>query len=118
MAGLARREMVDPSEVQVCHAISVCVRKAFLCGEKGVRTLFFIYSRRIQRGQASSMGLCAWRSELRGVRLNFRFSLVEIEDRIWIPPTFHFLGLSRARMFWGPRMPREGVCHLRSVSWG
>ena len=32
MARLARREMIDPSEIQICHTISRCVRRAFLCG--------------------------------------------------------------------------------------
>lgn len=36
MARLARREMIDPSEVQVCHTISRCVRRAFLCGDDPV----------------------------------------------------------------------------------
>ena len=33
MARLARREMIDPSEIQICHTISRCVRRAFLCGD-------------------------------------------------------------------------------------
>ena len=36
MARLARREMIDPSEIQVCHAVSRCVRRAFLCGDDPV----------------------------------------------------------------------------------
>ena len=36
MARLARREMIDPSGVQVCHAIRRCVRRAFLCGDDPV----------------------------------------------------------------------------------
>ena len=36
MARLARKEMLDPSEVQVVHAISRCVRRAYLCGEDPV----------------------------------------------------------------------------------
>ena len=36
MARLARKEMIDPSEVQVVHTISRCVRRAFLCGEDPV----------------------------------------------------------------------------------
>ena len=37
MARLARREMIDPTEIQVCHTISRCVRRAFLCGDDPVR---------------------------------------------------------------------------------
>ena len=33
MARLARKEMIDPSQVQVVHSLSRCVRRAFLCGE-------------------------------------------------------------------------------------
>ncbi len=33
MARLARREMIDPTEIQICHTISRCVRRAFLCGD-------------------------------------------------------------------------------------
>ena len=36
MARLARKEMIDPSEVQVLHAVSRCVRRAFLCGDDPV----------------------------------------------------------------------------------
>jgi REP element-mobilizing transposase RayT len=36
MARLARKEMIDPTEVQICHTISRCVRRAFLCGEDPV----------------------------------------------------------------------------------
>ena len=36
MARLARKEMIDPSEIQVCHTISRCVRRAFLCGSDPV----------------------------------------------------------------------------------
>jgi hypothetical protein len=36
MARLARREVIDPSEVQVVHVLSRCVRRAFLCGEDPV----------------------------------------------------------------------------------
>ena len=36
MARLARREMIDPSEMQICHTISRCVRRAFLCGDDPV----------------------------------------------------------------------------------
>ena len=36
MARLARREMIDPAEVQICHTISRCVRRAFLCGDDPV----------------------------------------------------------------------------------
>ena len=36
MARLARGEMIDPSEVQVVHCISRCVRRAYLCGEDPV----------------------------------------------------------------------------------
>ena len=33
MARLARGEMIDPSEIQICHTNSRCVRRAFLCGD-------------------------------------------------------------------------------------
>ncbi len=36
MARLARKEMIDPSEIQICHTISRCVRRAFLCGDDPV----------------------------------------------------------------------------------
>ena len=36
MARLARREMIDPTEIQICHTISRCVRRAFLCGDDPV----------------------------------------------------------------------------------
>jgi REP element-mobilizing transposase RayT len=36
MARLARKEMIDPFEVQVVHTVSRCVRRAFLCGEDPV----------------------------------------------------------------------------------
>ena len=36
MARLARGEMIDPSEMQICHTISRCVRRAFLCGDDPV----------------------------------------------------------------------------------
>ena len=36
MARLARKEMIDSTEVQICHTISRCVRRAFLCGKDPV----------------------------------------------------------------------------------
>jgi hypothetical protein len=33
MPRLARGESLNPSEVQVIHAVQRCVRRAFLCGE-------------------------------------------------------------------------------------
>ena len=36
IARLARKEMIDSTEVQICHTISRCVRRAFLCGKDPV----------------------------------------------------------------------------------
>jgi hypothetical protein len=33
MARLARKEMLDPGEIQIVHTISRCVRRSFLCGD-------------------------------------------------------------------------------------
>jgi hypothetical protein len=32
MARLARKEMLDPGEIQIVHTISRCVRRSYLCG--------------------------------------------------------------------------------------
>ena len=32
MARLARRDVVDPAQVQIMHCTQRCVRRAFLCG--------------------------------------------------------------------------------------
>ncbi len=36
MARLACRKIIDPSEVQVCDALTRCVRRAYLCGDDPV----------------------------------------------------------------------------------
>jgi REP element-mobilizing transposase RayT len=45
MARLARKEMIDPSEIQVCHTVSRCVRRAFLCGDDPISGASFAYRR-------------------------------------------------------------------------
>jgi len=45
MARMARREMIDPSEVQVLHCVQRCVRRAFLCGEDSVSGRSFEHRR-------------------------------------------------------------------------
>jgi hypothetical protein len=51
MARLARREMIDPSEMQICHTISRCVRRAFLCGDDPVSGECYEHRRQWMHGQ-------------------------------------------------------------------
>ena len=36
MARLARRDVINPAEIQILHCVQRCVRRAFLCGEDAV----------------------------------------------------------------------------------
>jgi hypothetical protein len=45
MARLARKEMIDPSEIRVCHTVSRCVRRAFLCGDDPISGASFAHRR-------------------------------------------------------------------------
>ena len=45
MARQARGESIDPSEVQVVHAVQRCVRRAFLCGEDALTGKSFEHRR-------------------------------------------------------------------------
>jgi hypothetical protein len=48
---VARNQVIDPSEVQVVHAISRCVRRAFLCGADPLTGKSFEHRRQWIRGR-------------------------------------------------------------------